>query len=65
MVEDMEEERIKFKKIYANLPKKMREDIIAVIDEKPYSWNAAYIEINNNTEIGKKILKNLKEMKIV
>jgi hypothetical protein len=62
----MEEERIKFIKIFANLPEKVREeDIIVVIDKKPYTWNAAYFEIKNNSEIGGKILKKLKEMELI
>jgi hypothetical protein len=62
----MEEDRIMFKKIFSNLPEKVREeDIIAVVDKKPYTWNAAFIEIENNTELGKKILKALKSLKII
>ena len=62
----MEEDRIRFKKIFSNLPEKVREeDIIAVVDKKPYTWNAAFIEIENNTELGKKILKALKSLKII
>jgi len=36
-----------------------------LIDEKPYTWNNAAIEIKNDTNIGEKILKSLKEMKII
>jgi len=61
----MEEEKSKFLKIFANIPESLREDIIAVIEEKPYTWNAAYIEIKNNTQLGKKILKSLKELEII
>lgn len=62
----MEEERVKFMKIFANLPEKIRqEDIIVVIDKKPYTWNAAYFEVSNNTKAGEKILRKLKELKII
>ncbi|PIN91113.1 hypothetical protein COU57_01880 [Candidatus Pacearchaeota archaeon CG10_big_fil_rev_8_21_14_0_10_32_14] len=62
----MEEEKIKFVKIYSNLPDKIRkQDIIVVIEQRPYTWNAVYFEINNNTVLGKKILKKLKEMDII
>ena len=62
----MEKEKIRFVKIYSNLPDKIRkQDIIVVIEERPYTWNAAYFEINNNTLLGKKILKKLKEMDII
>ena len=56
----------KFLKALAKVPEKIRdEDTIALIDEKPYTWNNASIEIKNDTKIGEKILKSLKEMKII
>ncbi len=61
-----DEDAIKFKKIFSNLPDKIKnEDIIVVIDKKPYSWNAAFFEINNSTLLGIKMLKKLKELKIL
>lgn len=58
--------RLKFLRIYINLPDKIRsEDVVAVIDHKPYTWNNAAIEIKNNTETGYKILNILKKLKIV
>ncbi len=57
---------MRFMKIFANLPEKIREeDIIIVIDEKPYTWNAAYLEIKNKSELGQEILKRLKSLKIL
>lgn len=57
---------IKFKKIFSNLPDKVRnEDIILVMDKKTYTWNAAFFEINNETELGKKMIKKLKELRII
>ncbi|MFH1710706.1 MAG: hypothetical protein ABH840_00170 [Nanoarchaeota archaeon] len=61
----MEDEKAKFLKIFGNIPENLRRDIIAVIDEKPYTWNVAYIEIKNNTELGNEILKSLKELEII
>ena len=49
----------KFLKVYSNLPVPEREQIIAVIDDKTYSWNVAYNEIINDTELGKIILKKI------
>ena len=57
--EQEEDKRAKFLRIYANLPEELREDILTVIDKKPYTWNSAYLEINDNTDLGKKILKAL------
>lgn len=62
----MEEERIRFMKIFNDLPEKIRsEDIVVVIDEKPYTWNVAFIEVKNNTGLGKEILKKLKSLEIL
>ena len=61
----MEDEKSKFLKIFGNIPENLRGDIMAVIDDKPYTWNASYIEIKNDTELGKKILKALKELEII
>lgn len=55
----------RFYRIYANIPEKLRAEIIAVIAEKPYTWNSAYLEINNDTELGKRIYDKLIEMEII
>ena len=56
----------KFMKIFANIPEKVRaEDVIAVVDDKPFTWNNAVIEIKNNTELGKKILKMLEKVGVL
>jgi len=57
--------KVKFLKSLANLPEKLREDVLAVVDEKPFSWNAAAIEIKNDTDTGKKIIKILLELEII
>ncbi len=55
----------KFLKIYANLPLGVREEIILVIDKKPITWNAAYLEVNNDTKYSQVTLKKLEELKIL
>ncbi len=57
--------REKFFKVFANLPEPERAQIIAIIDGKPYSWQVAYIEIDKETELGKKILKKMEAMEII
>ncbi len=57
--------REKFLKIYANLPEPERAQIIAVIHEESYSWNVAKAEIENNTGLGKQILKKMEEIGIL
>jgi len=65
MAKEKEEKRAKFLRIYANIPDKLREDIIVLVDGKTYTWNASYIEIKNNTDLGKKILKEMGVTKII
>jgi hypothetical protein len=64
-----EESRQKFLKIYANLPLKLRDEIILVLEvagkDQPVTWNAAYLEVKNNTETGKMILQKLSDLKII
>lgn len=57
--------REKFLKIYSDLPIKTREEVIVVIDDQPMTWNVAYKEVKNNTELGKEILNKLKKMEII
>jgi hypothetical protein len=54
-----EEKREKFLQIYAHIPDGLRKDIIVVVDDKPYTWDAVYFEIKNKTILSKKMLKEL------
>lgn len=55
----------RFQKIYANVPEKLRSEIIVIINEKPYSWDAAFFEIRNNTKLGQQIYDKLEKMEII
>jgi len=55
----------KFLKAYANLPEPERSQVIVMIDNKPYSWNAAYSEISNSTALGKKMLEKMEVLGIL
>lgn len=57
--------KIKFLQIYANLPLSQRNEIIVVIDNEPLTWNAARIEIDNDTPKGKEILEKLVQLRIL
>lgn len=59
------DKKAKFLRAYANVPEKLRDDIVIAIDQKPYTWNTAYLEIKENTQLGQKILKTLAEMGII
>lgn len=55
-----------FLKVYANLPINLRDEIILVLPDKgPVSWNVAYLEIQNDTGLGKLILEKLRNLKII
>ena len=54
-----------FHQVYANLLFAARNEIVVVIDSQPLSWNAARIEVENNTEKSKQILHKLIDMKII
>jgi len=56
----------RFYKVYSNLPINLRNEIIAVLpDVGPVTWNVVYLEISNDTELGKKILEKLSILKII
>ncbi|MEK9179181.1 MAG: hypothetical protein AAB893_01810 [Patescibacteria group bacterium] len=54
-----------FLKIYANIPLSFRDEIIVLLDDKPLTWNAAYVEVVNGTGVSQVILKKLSELKII
>ena len=53
------DKKARFVKVYSDLPINIRKEIIAIIDEEPISWNVAFLEIKNETELGEKILNKL------
>ncbi len=55
----------RFFKVYANIPINLRKEIILLIDEKPISWDVAYLEIKGDTAIGQKILNSLLKLDII
>lgn len=57
--------KAKFIKVLANVPEPLRDEIIAVIDNNPFSWYTAYGEIEHNTKNAEKILLQLKKMQVL
>ncbi len=57
--------RSKFISLYSDLPSKLRDDIIAVVDEKPYTWNSSFFEIKSKSKDGEKILRSLKKIGVL
>ena len=59
------DKKTQFLKIYANLPLGMRHEIVAFPDKEPLTWNAAKLEIEQDTPKGKEILRILTDLKIL
>lgn len=55
----------RFMRVFASLPLAERELTVVVIDEQPISWNMAYRELSQNTELGRKICAKLVELRII
>lgn len=54
-----------FIKTFASVPSPLRDQIIVVVDEKPYTWENVFIEVKAKTEKSKKIIEQLKKLKII
>lgn len=54
--------KAKFLKLFANVPFPLREEIIAIVDNQPFSWSAAYGEVKNDTDKAQVILTHLKQI---
>lgn len=54
-----------FIKAFANVPMGIRTDIVAVLDGQPMSWYVCWLEIDQKTEMGDRILDYLNELKII
>lgn len=55
-----------FLRVYSNLPIPLRKEIIYVDDKSgPISWEVAYIEVSNETELAKQILERLSKMQLI
>jgi len=63
--ENTEVLRSKFISIYSDLPSKLREEIIAIVNEKPYTWNSAFFEVKSKSKEGDEILKRLEKIGVL
>ena len=59
------DKRSLFKRIYANLPLGLRKEIVVIVDGEPMTWNAANIEVENNTKKGDELLEKLTQLSIL
>lgn len=61
-----EDKKIRFIKTFSNLPINIRNEIVYVFPDKgPITWNVAYLEISNDTSLGKEILNKLDSLEII
>lgn len=58
-MKDVEGLRAQFISLYAGVPAKLREEIIALVDGKPFNWNSAFLEISGKTKTGDTLLNEL------
>ncbi|HLD85077.1 MAG TPA: hypothetical protein VI968_00820 [archaeon] len=63
--EDALENKDRFLRAYSNVPLGMRNEIILLVDDKPITWDVAFIEIENSTGKGKEILKKLIQLELI
>jgi len=54
--------KAKFLKLFANVPLPLRDEIIALVDNQPISWTAAYGEIAHDATKSEVILTHLKQI---
>lgn len=58
--------REQFLKIYVNLPLGIRKEIILVLDDdRPITWDVAFIEVKANTTLSEIILEKLEKLEII
>ncbi len=65
--------KARFLRVYQNLPLNERKNTIVILEgkingkpeKKPVSWDVAYIEIEQETESGEKILEKLIELNLI
>ncbi len=61
----IEDLRAKYHRMFANLPIGIRSDIIAVIDKQPMTYYVCWLEINQKTKMGDRILIYLDELRLI
>jgi len=54
-----------FLKVYGDLPKPEKSNVVCVIDDEPYSWYVVKIEVDANTKLSKKMLRMLKSIDVI
>lgn len=61
----MSDLKTRFYRTYVDLPVSVRSNVAVVVDDVSLSWNVLKIEVDNNTDMAKKGLKILNELKFL
>ena len=61
----MEKSKERFYLVYNNLPLGLRNEVILVLGDEPITWKVARLEIDNETQLSKKILEKLDALQII
>lgn len=59
------DKKSQFLKIYANLPQASREEVVVVVNNEPFTWQSAKLEVEQDTPLGNEILELLSKLKIM
>lgn len=43
----------------------VRNDVVVVVDDTPISWNSLYLEVKEDTDLGKRALEILDKLNIL
>ena len=55
----------KFNRMFANIPIPLRQEIVAVVDDQPMTFNVIYLELKNNTKMGYEALEQMIRLEIM
>ena len=65
MTKTNKELRKRFLITYSNLPVGIRSETICVLDNEPMTWYVCYLEIDNTTKLGNRILDYLVTLELI
>ena len=57
--------RASFLRAFSSVPDPLRSQIIIAIGGRPYTWESVFVEVNAGTDKSKKMLEELKKLKII
>ena len=55
----------RFLKAYASIPSELRDEIVAVLGNEPFSWAAVFVEVSGKTEKSNRLLDLMDQLKIL